>query len=291
MRILLFGHGYGPSRLEQVHGVLKTLLDMPVELLVQRDFYDYLSETLPEVCQGIGVVDCCADCGVDMAMSLGGDGTFLRAAQKIGGSPIPMLGVNVGRLGFLADVPAEEVGAVLTEILAGDYTIENRTLLRVESDALPEDFWAYALNEVALLKVDTSSMITIHTSMGDNFLNSYQSDGLIVATPTGSTAYSMSVGGPILLPQTANWVISPVAPHSLTVRPLVVNDDVVITLRVDSRNHSFLLSLDGRSIELDTDTPVVLSKAPFAVRVIKRKGYSFSETLRAKLMWGVDKRE
>ncbi len=291
MRILLFGHGYGPSRLEQVYRVLQTLLDMPVELLVQRDFYEYLSESLPEVCPALGVVDDCADCTVDMAMSLGGDGTFLRAAKKIGSRGIPMLGVNIGRLGFLADVPAEEVGVVLSEILEGNYTTENRTLLRVESDALPEDFWPYALNEVAVLKQDASSMITIHATIGDNFLNSYQSDGLIIATPTGSTAYSMSVGGPILLPQAANWVISPVAPHSLTVRPLVVNDDMVIALRVDSRNHSYLLSLDGRSVMLDTDTPLVLCKAPFAVRVIKRAGHSFSATLRAKLMWGVDKRE
>ena len=134
-------------------------------------------------------------------------------------------------------------------------------------------------------------MISIHTTVGENFLNTYQADGLIVATPTGSTAYSMSVGGPILMPQTANWVISPVAPHSLTIRPLVVNDDTDITLRVDSRNHSYLLSLDGRSIMLDTDTQVVLRKAPFPVRVVKRLGHSFSETLRAKLMWGVDKRE
>ncbi len=291
MKILLFGHGYEPSRLEQVRKVLQVLHDMPVELLVQRDFYEYLSESLPEVCSAIEVINSCADCLVDMAMSLGGDGTFLRAAKKIGDRGIPILGVNIGRLGFLADVPAEEVKTVLEEIQAGNYTIENRTLLQVEFDTLPEDFWPYALNEVVVLKQDTSSMITIHATVGENYLNSYQSDGLIVATPTGSTAYSMSVGGPILFPQAANWVISPVAPHSLTVRPLVVNDDMAITLRVDSRNHSYLLSLDGRSIMLDTDTPVVLRRAPFAVRVIKRQGHSFSDTLRAKLMWGVDKRE
>ena len=146
-------------------------------------------------------------------------------------------------------------------------------------------------NEVAVLKQDTSSMISIHTTVGDSYLNTYQADGLIVATPTGSTAYSMSVGGPIIMPRAANWVISPVAPHSLTVRPLVVNDDMNITLRVDSRNHSYLLSLDGRSVMLDTDSQVVLRKAPFSIKVVKRLGHSFSATLRAKLMWGVDKRE
>ena len=226
-----------------------------------------------------------------MALSIGGDGTFLRAAEKIGDRGIPVLGVNIGRLGFLADVPAEETERVMNEIVAGRYKIEERSLLQVELSGLPEGFWPYALNEVAVLKQDTSSMISIHTTVGESYLNTYQADGLIVATPTGSTAYSMSVGGPILMPQAANWVISPVAPHSLTVRPLVVNDDACITLRVDSRNHSYLLSLDGRSIMLDTDTQVVLRKAPFPIRVVKRLGHSFAETLRAKLMWGVDKRE
>ena len=219
------------------------------------------------------------------------DGTFLRAAEKIGDRGIPVLGVNIGRLGFLADVPAEEVEPVLNEILEGKYKIEERSLLQVEFNGLSENFWPYALNEVAVLKQDTSSMISIHTTVGDSYLNTYQADGLIVATPTGSTAYSMSVGGPIIMPRAANWVISPVAPHSLTVRPLVVNDDMNITLRVDSRNHSYLLSLDGRSVMLDTDSQVVLRKAPFSIKVVKRLGHSFSATLRAKLMWGVDKRE
>ena len=208
-----------------------------------------------------------------------------------GACSAPVLGVNIGRLGFLADVPAEEVEPVLNEILEGKYKIEERSLLQVEFNGLSENFWPYALNEVAVLKQDTSSMISIHTTVGDSYLNTYQADGLIVATPTGSTAYSMSVGGPIIMPRAANWVISPVAPHSLTVRPLVVNDDMNITLCVDSRNHSYLLSLDGRSVMLDTDSQVVLRKAPFSIKVVKRLGHSFSATLRAKLMWGVDKRE
>ena len=194
-----------------------------------------------------------------MALSIGGDGTFLRAAEKIGDRGIPVLGVNIGRLGFLADVPAEEVEPVLNEILEGKYKIEERSLLQVEFNGLSENFWPYALNEVAVLKQDTSSMISIHTTVGDSYLNTYQADGL--------------------------------APHSLTVRPLVVNDDMNITLCVDSRNHSYLLSLDGRSVMLDTDSQVVLRKAPFSIKVVKRLGHSFSATLRAKLMWGVDKRE
>ncbi len=291
MRILLFGHTYRSARLEQVRHVLNTLLSRQVRLVAQRDFYEFLSGVLPEECEAIERVDDCRACDVDMAMSLGGDGTFLRTAGAIGDKGIPIVGVNIGRLGFLADVPAEEVDAALTEIQSGNYKIEERTLLQVESDGLPEGFWQYALNEVAVLKQDMSSMITVHTTVGDAYLTTYQSDGLIVATPTGSTAYSMSVGGPILLPQAANWVISPVAPHSLTVRPLVVNDDMDITLRVDSRNHSYLLSLDGRSVMLDTASRVVLRKAPFTVRVVKRLGHNFSGILRAKLMWGVDKRE
>ncbi len=291
MRILLFGHTYQPSRSEQIRHVLQTLSRTEAELVAHGDFYDFLSKEFPDVCHRIGEIDCRGDYTADMALSIGGDGTFLRAAEKIGEMGIPVLGVNIGRLGFLADVPAEEVEPVLNEILEGKYKIEERSLLQVEFNGLSENFWPYALNEVAVLKQDTSSMISIHTTVGDSYLNTYQADGLIVATPTGSTAYSMSVGGPIIMPRAANWVISPVAPHSLTVRPLVVNDDMNITLRVDSRNHSYLLSLDGRSVMLDTDSQVVLRKAPFSIKVVKRLGHSFSATLRVKLMWGVDKRE
>ncbi|HIX27177.1 MAG TPA: NAD kinase [Candidatus Barnesiella excrementigallinarum] len=291
MKILLFGHNYQGSRLEQVRGVLQALSQAHELLVGDSEFYAFLSEALPDVSRRIVPVSCSNGCVADMALSIGGDGTFLRAAEKIGDRGIPVLGVNIGRLGFLADVPAEDTSVVLSEIMAGNYKIEERTLLHVKCDDLPDDFWPYALNEVAVLKQDTSSMISIHTTVGDSYLNTYQADGLIVATPTGSTAYSMSVGGPILMPQSASWVISPVAPHSLTIRPLVVNDDVEITLRVDSRSHSYLLSLDGRSVMLDTATQVMLSKAPFTVKVVKRLGHSFSATLRAKLMWGVDKRE
>lgn len=291
MKILLFGHNYQGARLAQVHQVLQVLSRMHISLAAHRNFYELLARELPDVCRDIEPIDCCRDYQADLALSIGGDGTFLRAAEKIGDRGIPVLGVNIGRLGFLADVPAEETESVMTEILSGRYKIEERSLLQVELDNLPPDFWPYALNEVAVLKQDTSSMISIHTTVGESYLNTYQADGLIVATPTGSTAYSMSVGGPILMPQAANWVISPVAPHSLTVRPLVVNDDTDITLRVDSRNHSYLLSLDGRSIMLDTDERVVLRKASFPIRVVKRLGHSFAETLRAKLMWGMDKRE
>lgn len=291
MKILLFGYNYQGIRLTQVHNVLQLLSRMPVSLAAHRSFYERLSRDLPDVCRAIEAIDCCGDYEADMALSIGGDGTFLRAAEKIGDRGIPVLGVNIGRLGFLADVPAEETKSVMSEILAGRYRIEERSLLQVDLPQRPDGFWPYALNEVAVLKQDTSSMISIHTTVGDSFLNTYQADGLIVATPTGSTAYSMSVGGPILMPQAANWVISPVAPHSLTIRPLVVNDNTDIALRVDSRSHSYLLSVDGRSIMLDTDVQVVLRKAPFTVKVVKRLGHSFAETLRAKLMWGVDKRE
>ena len=203
MKILLFGHNYQGSRLAQVHEVLQVLSRMKASLAAHREFYELLSREWPDVCQGIEPIDCCSDYPADMALSIGGDGTFLRAAEKIGDRGIPVLGVNIGRLGFLADVPAEETEAVMTEIIEGRYKIEERSLLQVEFDGRPADFWPYALNEVAVLRQEISSMISIHTTVGDNFLNTYQADGLIVATPTGSTAYSMSVGGPILMPQTA----------------------------------------------------------------------------------------
>ena len=185
MKILLFGHNYQGARLAQVHRVLLVLSRTEASLAAHRDFYELLSRELPDVCRGIEPIDCCRDYPADMALSIGGDGTFLRAAEKIGNRGIPVLGVNIGRLGFLADVPAEETEAVMAEIVAGRYKIEERSLLQVESAGLPESFWPYALNEVAVLKQDTSSMISIHTTVGESYLNTYQADGLIVATPTG----------------------------------------------------------------------------------------------------------
>ena len=222
-------------------------------------------------------------------MSIGGDGTFLKTASHVGNKNIPILGINTGRLGFLADISGEEIVAAFDDILNNRYRIEERTILQVKTSDSNEIF-GYALNEVAVLKQDTSSMITVHTKLNEEFLTDFQSDGLIVSTPTGSTAYSMSVGGPLVLPLSKNFILAAVAPHSLNIRPLVIPDDFKIELEVKSRLGCYLISLDGRSAVLNQSTKIFVQKSDFTLKLLKRENYTYYNTLRNKLMWGVDKR-
>ena len=225
---------------------------------------------------------------ISMMVVIGGDGTFLRTAARVNRQDIPILGINAGRLGFLADVSSQELEDTLDEIFKHYYKVEERTLLRLHTEERVYKGYNYALNEIAVLKRDSSSMITIHTFLDGEYLTSYQSDGLVIATPTGSTAYSMSVGGPIITPQCGNLVLSPVAPHSLNVCPLVIPDSSVITLQVESRNRCFLISLDGRSEVFPSGMELTLSKADYKTKVVKRYNHTFYQTLREKLMWGAD---
>ncbi len=226
----------------------------------------------------------------DLALSVGGDGTFLNTAARIGRKDIPILGINSGRLGFLADVAKDEIVHALQAVLDKKYTIEKRSVLRVRSlDGARLDS-PYALNDVAISKQDSNSMIIVNAFANNELINSYQADGLIIATPTGSTAYSMSVGGPILVPQTNSFVISPVASHSLNVRPLIVPDNWIIELEVTSRSNSYLVSIDGRSKILDHSTRLRIQKADYCIQVLKRIDHPFFNTLRNKLLWGVDVR-
>ena len=224
------------------------------------------------------------------ALSIGGDGTFLRTAERIGEKQIPILGINTGRLGFLADVPAHDIDNALTEIYKNHYQVEERSLLQVDISGMKLPYQNFALNEAAILKRDNSSMITIHVNINSNYLNSYEADGLIVATPTGSTGYSLSVGGPIIEPQASNFVISPVAAHSLTTRPLVITDNCKLSIEVESRTNAFQIAIDGHSYTLNTDSVITIRKAAFPICVVKRPGHTFYETLRDKLMWGADRR-
>ena len=229
--------------------------------------------------------------GVNCTACIGGDGTFIRAAAKIGKSGIPLLGINAGRLGFLADVSGDEIGNAVEEIMDGKYKIEERSLLRLHTeDRLYTDF-NYALNEIAVLKRDSSAMITIHVWANGVFVNSYQADGLLVATSTGSTAYSMSVGGPIVVPQASNFILTPVAPHSINVRPIIIPDTWDIELKVESRNKHFLIALDGRNNIFDDKTTLSIRKADFTIKTVKREDQDFFCTLRTKLRWGNDERE
>ena len=225
--------------------------------------------------------------GADMAFSIGGDGTFLRTAAKIGETNIPILGINAGRLGFLADVSLDEVETALPEIVEQrKFEVEYRTLLNLEIPECMQKYQHYALNEVAILKRDVSSMVSVSVSVDGILLNQYDADGLVIATPTGSTAYAMSAGGPILQPQSHCFEIVPIAAHSLTARPLVIKDSCIIDIEVKSRNNLFLVATDGLPLHLTTQYKLQLKKADHKIGVVRRPDHTFYDTLRQKLMWG-----
>lgn len=228
---------------------------------------------------------------VDLVISMGGDGTFLKAACMVGEREIPILGINKGRLGFLADVLPSEIEDVLEHVLRRDYMIENHTVIKLEADGECVDCYPFALNDIAVLKRDTASMISIKAYVNGEFLVNYQADGLIIATPTGSTAYSLSNGGPIIVPQSGSLCITPVAPHSLNIRPIVINDTSVIELEVCSRSHNFLVAIDGRSMKLTEGTRLTIRKADYMVKLVKLKNQRYFSTLHRKLMWGADSRQ
>ncbi len=226
----------------------------------------------------------------DVLISIGGDGTILESVRMVGSSGIPILGVNAGRLGFLASTPFEEFGNALDRLEQGDFQVDQRTLVSAETSIDLFGSENYALNEVSVHKSATSSMLVVNAYLDDFFLNTYWADGLIVATPTGSTGYSLSTGGPIVAPGTSNFIITPIAPHNLNVRPLVIGDNRTITLRVDSTDPSFMVSLDSQSKIVSSEVEIRVSKADFKVGLIRFGPNDYFETLREKLMWGHDRR-
>ena len=225
---------------------------------------------------------------VDLALSLGGDGTFLRTAYKIGEASIPILGINLGNLGFLVDVPGDEIKTAINEIFSAGFTVEERSLLSLKRS--DEEGNSVALNEIAVLKQDTSSMIRVHTIINGEYLCTYRADGLLISTPTGSTAYALSVGASIMMPENKSFMLSPVAPHSLNLRPVIIPDNWKIELEVESRTNHFLVSLDGRSSLCTNNVRLSIEMAPYSVKVAKRLNHTYFNTLREKLMWGADAR-
>ncbi|MDR1601989.1 MAG: NAD kinase [Tannerella sp.] len=285
----LFGGDCRTDKLYIIERLLDRLNALGVEIYIQSEFYAFLARDLKRLPQAS---EMSADdmLRLNVALSVGGDGTFLRTAALINKLHIPILGINTGRLGFLADISEDQIADTLTELAEGNYRTEERMLLELQTKGSVLQGYNHALNEVAVLKRDTSSMITIHTYLNDEYLTSYQADGLLIATPTGSTAYSMSVNGPILLPQSDNIVLSPVAPHSLNVRPLVIPGSHRIRLVVESCTQSFLTALDGRSEVMQIGTELIVNKGSYTLNVIKRHTHTFYRTLREKLMWGADAR-
>lgn len=223
-------------------------------------------------------------------ISVGGDGTLLDTLCQVGRNETPIIGINTGRLGFLATIARNDIESAINRLCDGDFTIEKRALLSVESDITMFNGLNYGLNEFTIHKRDTSSMITVHTYINGQYLNSYWADGLIVATPTGSTGYSLSCGGPLISPDARNFVITPVSPHNLNVRPIIVSDKSEMTFKIEGRSEKFLISLDSRSTPIDASVQLKVRKAGFSAKLVKFEDYSFFDTLRQKLNWGFDMR-
>ena len=270
LRFALFGNEFQAKKAASTQKVIDTLSALGGEVVVEPS--------------------CDEDFHADFAISIGGDGTFLKTASFVGTKGIPIIGVNIGRLGFLADVRDNEIEDAFSAIYEGRYRIEEHAVIRLTADGVPQDFIPYALNDIAVLKRDNASMITIHACVDGDPLVTYQADGLVVSTPTGSTAYNLSNGGPIMLSQTDVLCLTPIAPHSLSIRPIVVSNDCVIELEVESRSHNFLVAVDGRSATLDEKTRIRISKANHKVKIVKRDSENFFSTLREKMMWGKDGR-
>ena len=288
LRFALFGNTYQEHKSAHVTHLLEILRRRKAQICISNEFYDFLRNHTKADLSGLEVFEG-NNFSADMVLSIGGDGTFLKAASRVGKKEIPILGINTGRLGFLADVLPDQMEDAFDEIYQGNYLAEPRRVLKLTCNGHVLKGYPYGLNEIAVLKRDTSSMITIHAYINGEPLNVYQADGLVISTPTGSTGYSLSVGGPILVPQSGTISLTAVAPHSLNVRPIVIRDDWEITLDVESRSHNFLIAVDGRSETCREGTRLTIKRADYYVRIVKRCHHSFFNTLREK-MWGMDGR-
>ena len=297
MTIAIFGNAMKPQTLVEVRHILDFMTQKGIHVLLSQELRQELDlREYPVFNDGFINSDAQpADVHgepVDFALSVGGDGTFLTSAAAIGTKNIPILGINCGHLGFLAEVQSQDVDAILHQLVEGEYTIEQRSLLNVtiyDREGSRRDgliMAPNALNEIAILKEGLSSMLQIELKVNGELLHTYNSDGLVIATPTGSTAYNLSIGGPLMAPQSRGIILTPIAPHSLTVKPLVVPDDWKFDLRVTSRYDAFMVSVDGRSQSLGTDMSLHIERAPYTVKVVQIGDNSFLKSLRTKLNWG-----
>ena len=289
LRFALFGNVYQTKKSASIQKVLACLSQRGAEVLVDQEYYQFLTED-QKLDVNAAKIFTDDDLDADIVISMGGDGTFLKAASRVRQKMIPILGINMGRLGFLADISPNDIEKCLDAIYEEDYSIENRALIQVTTDGEPLEGYNCALNDVAILKRDTASMISIRASINGDYLTTYQADGLVISSPTGSTAYSLSNGGPIIVPGTKVFSMTAVAPHSMNIRPIVLADSSEITLTVESRSHNFLIAIDGRSEKCKEGTKLTLRRAPYDVKVVKRSDQRYFNTLREKMMWGIDVR-
>lgn len=290
LRFAIFGNEFQAKKSQAIHKIIAILQQHEAEIIIDRPFYEFITEGQQLDMKVNGVFEG-PDFDADFAISMGGDGTLLKTASRVSSKKTPIIGVNIGRLGFLANVNPSEIETAMAAIYEGRYDMREHTLIKIETDGGDKiEGSPYALNDIAVLKRDHASMISIRLNVNDEYLMTYQADGLIVTTPTGSTAYSLSNGGPIITPGTNTLCLTAVAPHSLNVRPIVIPDTSVITLKVESRSHSFLAAVDGRSTSLHEGTVVRISKAPYSARVVRFSDRKYFSTLREKMMWGLDQR-
>jgi len=291
MLVALYNRTFAEQDVPLLLRILKMLEDHKLQMIFYKEFYERLEPHLslnntPRYFTGKHDLPP----HTDMLFSLGGDGTMLDAVCFVGNSNIPLIGVNLGRLGFLAAIPEEEVEGAIVSLVRGSYTLEKRTLLHLDSSIPLFNGAPFALNEFTIHRQDSSSMIKIHTYLNGEFLNTYWADGLIVATPTGSTGYSLSCGGPVVFPQTSSFVITPVAPHNLNTRPIVVPDDNVISFEIEGRSDQFLCTLDARTETIKSNVQLAVKRESFCVSLVRPDEHNFLNTLRKKLYWGIDKR-
>ncbi|RMB57164.1 NAD kinase [Dokdonia sinensis] len=293
MKVGIFGQFYHRDSARYVQELLDILDKQNIEVIIERNFLELIhkNENINKKYSHFSTFEE-LDKSYNLFFSIGGDGTMLRTVTYIRDLDIPIVGINTGRLGFLATIKKEAIEKSVLQILKSNYSLSERSLLSVKVEGNAEIFgdMDFALNEIAVNRKNTTSMISVETHINGEPLTHYWADGLIVATPTGSTGYSLSCGGPVIAPLTSSFVLTPIAPHNLNARPLVIPDNSIITLTVSGREEQHLISLDSRITTLDNDTTITIQKSPFTVKLITLEDESFLKTLRKKLLWGEDKR-
>ena len=294
MQLAVYSQVLKPRDVAYVQALFDALDEAGVSAYVFAPYHAACVEAGIDFRRGVGTFEGHLDFRVkrfDFVVALGGDGTILRATTLIRDTCVPIVGINLGRLGFLASIEKSMIAATVEQLKAGYYQIEVREMLELVGERSLFGDLPFALNDFTLLKRDTSSMITVHAYVNGEYLNSYWADGLIVATPTGSTGYSLSCGGPIVFPGSGNFVVTPVAPHNLNVRPVVISDDAVVSFEVEGRADNFLATLDSRHAVIDeSDNPLAVRKNPFKTRLVRIGANGFQRTIRGKLNWGADAR-
>ena len=291
MLIAIYGKSLNNYNANPIQRLIAKLEEAGAELCVHEDFYTIIKEKI----KFTSIISFFKDEKVllkrpNFFCSIGGDGTMLKTITLVGASEIPIIGINTGRLGFLSGISIQDIESAIDKIFVGDFDLDKRSLVRLESVNNPYLRSNFALNEITIHKNDNTTMMTIHAWVNGEFLNAYWADGLIISTPTGSTAYSLSCGGPLVMPDSANFIITPISPHNLNVRPIIISDKDVVTLKVEARNKNFLVTPDSRQEVFDADEELTILREKFEINLVRLKGNDFMSTLRQKLMWGIDKR-